>query len=264
MGPPHGEGYTYIINGDTIINTLTFHKLYIPYVDIVLDTMGTLHQPGYQGCIRHDSLSRKVYYIEPGDTNERILYDFNLNVGDAYSGYMRCFLYSNDTVQIVDSVLIGNSYRKHWTIGQVMNPLFGYSVIEGIGYEGGLLESTAGYILDGPRINLNCFSEDNQTLYPDTSFPCIIINAVKPFSPGNILASISPNPFHSSSLLQVSPGFEKAQMKIFNSLGLPVREETILNQRTFTLYRNELSNGIYFLQLINDSGEMITGKLIVE
>ncbi|MBK6397641.1 MAG: hypothetical protein IPF75_05100 [Bacteroidetes bacterium] len=47
-----------------------------------------------------------------------MLYDFNLEVGDTVHGYLGSWLFSNnlDTVTAIDSILVGNSYRKRWSI----------------------------------------------------------------------------------------------------------------------------------------------------
>jgi hypothetical protein len=52
-------------------------------------------------------------------------------------------------------------------------------------------------------------------------------------------------------------------MKIYNTLGVFVREE-IINDRSATTNRNSLENGIYFYRLINDKGEVTRGKFIVD
>jgi hypothetical protein len=75
---------------------------------------------------------------------------------------------------------------------------------------------------------------------------------------------IYPNPFHAFATLQISSQFENAQLKIYNSLGLIVRTEKMFRQTSHSLYRNELSNGLYFIQLINDKGNVANSKFIVE
>ncbi len=76
--------------------------------------------------------------------------------------------------------------------------------------------------------------------------------------------SIFPNPFHSSALLHVSSAFEKAVLTIYDTHGAIVSTQRISNKNNLTLNRELLSNGIYFLQLSNDKGLIITRKFMIE
>lgn len=262
---PLHQQYSYTIIGDTIISAFTYHKIYTPYVENFGDTTNCsgIHLAGYKGCIRQDTLNRKVYFISPNENIEKLLYDFSLQVGDTVKNFAPwgCSEYGL-TVYAIDSILIQSSYRKLWVVGtpgMIVVP----DIIEGIGYGSGLLDVLCNDPL-GWNQRLLCFQQNGQTLFPDTTTQCAIIDAVKNIPKKNISVNSSPNPFHSSSLLQVSSEFVNAKLNIYNSLGAIVREEGMLNQETFVLKRNELHNGIYFMQLINDRGQMITEKLIVE
>ena len=71
------------INGDKIIGTHTYHKIY---------TTGqhTNWCPSYSGyyynacncALRQDSLQKKVFQYSSTYSKDTLLYDFNLNVGD--------------------------------------------------------------------------------------------------------------------------------------------------------------------------------------
>ncbi|HLG35855.1 MAG TPA: kelch repeat-containing protein [Bacteroidia bacterium] len=76
--------------------------------------------------------------------------------------------------------------------------------------------------------------------------------------------SIYPNPFHTSCILQISSEFSNSELKIYNTLALLVRTEKVFRQTSHNLYRNELANGIYFLQLINENGKIANRKCIIE
>src|SRR4051812_17318900 len=74
------ENFSYIFIGDTVINTRTYHQLFIPFVQKT-DTctmIGWHTSPGYAGCIRQDTVGKKVFFIAPGSSSEYVLYDFNL------------------------------------------------------------------------------------------------------------------------------------------------------------------------------------------
>jgi hypothetical protein len=53
-------------------------------------------------------------------------------------------------------------------------------------------------------------------------------------------------------------------MRIYNPIGLLVREDRILNGEKYILNRGELGNGIYFLQVMNAKGQTANEKFIIE
>lgn len=131
---------TYALHGDTVIGNLTYKKLCMK--------TGSVEQPVYQyyGAIREQN--KQVYYIGSGyygypqqagrermrrmkdclfsglyDSQETLLYDFNARMGD----YVQ-WGYEYSQIVAVDSVLVGNSYRRrlHLSYDNDM-------IIEGIG-----------------------------------------------------------------------------------------------------------------------------------
>lgn len=78
------------------------------------------------------------------------------------------------------------------------------------------------------------------------------------------LVTISPNPFHSSCILQFGLDFEDATITIYNELGLNVRNEKLSKQASYQLNRNELPIGMYYIQFLNDKGQVANMKFIIE
>jgi large repetitive protein len=75
--------------------------------------------------------------------------------------------------------------------------------------------------------------------------------------------SLSPNPFFSSSILQGDKVFTNATLTLYNTLGQQVRQVNNINGRTLNLLRDNLSSGIYFLQLKQENQTIGTDKLII-
>ncbi len=83
---------------------------------------------------------------------------------------------------------------------------------------------------------------------------------------------ISPNPFHSAARLQFSvpssiPMKSEAQnytLKIFNSLGVFVREEVMASETSYILHRNLLFQGLYLFELSSDHGLYARGKFVID
>jgi hypothetical protein len=79
---------------------------------------------------------------------------------------------------------------------------------------------------------------------------------------------ITPNPFHTSALLQI-PGLnadtQNCTLDIYDCVGELVRSEVFKNQPTKIIYRNDLPAGLYFYELRTDSYKQVgNGKLVIE
>ncbi|MEO8086660.1 MAG: T9SS type A sorting domain-containing protein [Bacteroidota bacterium] len=83
---------------------------------------------------------------------------------------------------------------------------------------------------------------------------------------------LAPNPFHATATLSiiVQNALVDCQLKIYNTLGVLVREEKRLNispdsHGDYTLQRDGLNDGLYFYELRADNYEHISsGKFIIE
>jgi hypothetical protein len=262
-GSTHAN-YSIIISGDTIINNTQYKKLYIPAVD--LNMSGTCNEPngGYKGAIRQDTTNRKVYIIPPVSVSEVLLYDFSMQVGDTLKGYLTQWFFSPDTVQAIDSILIGNSYRKRW----VINYCYDFYLIEGIGSTYGLTEQSPGCILDCcPGIYLTCFKQDNQILYPDTATTCEIIT-VSVDEKENMEHGITIFPNPASDVLNISFNVEKpgdVALLLYNLLGQEtiflLSEKVNIGENNINVSVADMPDGIYFLKLLINEN-VITKKII--
>jgi hypothetical protein len=251
---PH-EYFSYAIIGDTVINSFTYHKWYIPYV-VYADNCDSTNVAGYVGAFRNEIPSKKVYYINSGSNTEEVLYDFNITVGDTIK---RCGINQPYTMKVFteDSVLVGGNYRKKWQAFSITGGSI--DIIEGIG--GTLDPINYCGVIDLPENNLICFSHNGNINYPNVS-PCNIISTINS-NVVELYATLSPNPFHFSTLLTLSKDFINAEFKIYNTFGEQVRQQKIISQTT-TINRDGLSDGIYLFQMINNKGNLTTGKFVIE
>ena len=82
-------------------------------------------------------------------------------------------------------------------------------------------------------------------------------------NPSNEIISVTlfPNPFHVSAVLRTNR--MSREFKIYNSLGILVRSESLNNESTI-INRGSLADGIYFYQLITNDRQMTTGKFVIE
>jgi hypothetical protein len=255
----YNEWYSYEITGDTVINTVTYHKLNIPFV-LQSDTSYPLWtSSGYRGCIRQDTASRKVYIVPPSQSAEQLLYDFNLNVSDTVKGYLA----NNCTsmpylvrVDNIDSILINGDYRKRWRLYSLIYGPTAY-FIEGIGSTSGLLETVCGYI--DVQVNLVCFKQNDTTLYPNASTGCNTITAVNNITTNKNGLIIYPNPAHNK--LNIECKMKNAELKMYDITGRMVREEKI--HSPLSTFNFQLSRGVYFVR-VSDGERVSVQKLVVE
>lgn len=249
----YGCPYSYTFNGDTLINTIVYKKL--------------LSTSSYSGAIRQDTNTQRVYYVPKNYSNEYLLYDFSINVGDTITSYVDpgVIVPCHNTVFSIDSIYIGNKYRKRLRLS---SDCWIGSWIEGVGSEAGLLEPWAG----GPAsYQLWCFEYNGKVLYPlpDTIYSScdstlLFVNEQ------NILnqrvVNISPNPFSNEAIIFLNQPFLKQTFSItvFSLLGKEIIKIKLISSET-KIERGHLPSGIYFYKVQNENGSMQeTGKIIIQ
>ncbi len=264
----YDENYSITFSGDTIINSTAYHKLVAPKIKYFSHSGANGYSTGwdsgyYAGSIRQDTALRTVYFVPPNDSIEWLLYDFNLEVGDTLKGYLVDGSPIPYIVQVVDSELIDNTYRKIW--GGLGNPIY---IIEGIGaIFNGLIEK---FVDMNPvysqRYTIQCFAQMDSTIYPESAsgLTCELITNTYEKNKQTSSIALTPNPFSTYATVQLSPQFSNSEMYIYNQLGVLVDNEKIIQELTHHFNRKNLTSGIYFMQFMNNKGEAATLKFVVE
>jgi uncharacterized delta-60 repeat protein len=75
--------------------------------------------------------------------------------------------------------------------------------------------------------------------------------------------SIYPNPFSKATTLKTDNIFENATFIVYNTLGEQVRKIDNISGQTFTFYRDNLDEGIYFYHLKENNKMLSVDKLII-
>ncbi len=262
--------YSYSITGDTIINSITYHKIWkqgksmlmvdnTPSPIPLCTNQLTSTYSYYAGAIREVLPQKKIYFILPSSTVDSLLYDFTLNVGDTIKGYFNPNV-APIVVESIDSILIGTQYRKRWNIPSVCG--WGGAtprVIEGIGSVFGLLELPCG-IEKNVRI-LECFSQNNQTLYPtyDVANGCVLITSIKE-NEKFVSISIYPNPNNGKFQLKLM-NQKSVTLEITDILGNTILKSEIKNE-TIDIDLSGQSDGIYFVKTIDSKGSFVVKKIV--
>jgi len=173
----------YTLRGDTIINNVSYKK--------VCMIVGTAGNPVYVGVGGLRESNKQIFYVGQGylvdanitndqqriknikdcgvstvnsnSGNETLLYDFNAHEGDRVQ-----WGYESGTIEKIDSILIGHSYRKAYH--------FKYSnetVIEGIG---NINSGLFGWVTPIPMCGGSwswefiCFSQNGEALYLNPAY----------------------------------------------------------------------------------------------
>ena len=249
--------YSISYSGDTLINSFSYHKLTIPFFQTPFSACGpsTILSNIYKGAIRKDTVLNKVFIVPPSDTAEQLLYDFTLQVGDTIKGYLEQFAVPIDTVETIDSVLVGNSYRKRWNV----NLGYNIEIIEGVGSTYGLVEQSPGNNVDWSEFTLTCFKQDGQPLFPSTTTNCLLISNLDETNLKVIQIKVFPNPSLGTFVIE-NNGNEIKDVRITDRLGIIVFEQYDFFQSLINV--EKLTSGIYFLSVvIGDERKMI--KIII-
>lgn len=254
------DDYSIIIPGDTTINSTTYHKLFIPYIQHSPASCPASETAGYKGGIREDVVSKKVYIIPPSGSSEQLLYDFSMQVGDTLKGYLTNGWSIPHKVTSIDSVLVGSSYRKRWTVTAMSSTYpSAFKIIEGVGSHYGLLKVLTGGVSDYPNINIVCFKQNGQPLYPSNATICNLITSVNSYSSTTDQIKISPNPANDQLSITMTTD-EAIIVSIYDLTGKKVLRSTFnKSQQEFNV--SKLNEGVYTIEI--EIGTQVVNKKIV-
>ena len=247
--------YQYLMEGDTIINEKTYKKIYTQNIDFTGDLI-------YLGGLREDTLKQIFFFPHeaiypdppptgglsfPNDTSEHLLYTFNnLSVG-----MILPINVGNTVIEVVgiDSILIGNEYRKRYQIDNSSLASQEYW-IEGIG---STLELFSPFTWDFEWSNyVLCFT-DSITYYINSPYGEDSCHYELPTSINEfetIKLIVYPNP--ADDIIRIS-GIDETgpqTVEIYNTLAQLVLSQTFNSFDSEIDVRN-LKPGLYFVKQIS-------------
>lgn len=253
------------LTGDTTINNLAYKKLHrhIKETDMQGNGggIGNIVYFDYSTeYIRFDSLSKEVFYISDLNPIERLLYNFNLNIGDTVPND------SGIAPLIIDSIenisLFGYVAKKYFLITDTsqagINPE--QYIIEGIGGSNGLtiLQPHEGFILSSYIVtDLLCFQLNND-VYP-TGSVCDVFTRIKENDKNKFSVTVFPNPFQKSFHLNLSSPEKSMTFKIFDILGKEIYTKLIFDKEEINDFT---PSGLFFWKLMKKEELISSGKLL--
>jgi len=223
------------------------------YIEVYVASQGN---SSVVGAIREDTVQKKIYFHN--GTNEIVLYDFSLDVGDTinYSTNLNYNLDYYKVVDYIDSTLVSGQYRKTWYL---TNSYMGMPDIwiEGIGsvYRYGLLyPNDPDIVMDASIPYFGCFSHGTVIYINGNNCigtcPCTYwLVQVEEINEINEDITMFPNPAKNRITVEFSN-----DIGAYNSIeflacnGKLIRKIEISSDR-IEIDIKELNNGIYFIRL---------------
>jgi hypothetical protein len=254
------KDFEYRLVGDTIINSKEYHKLNISggseWLTCKSAPSFTLQKyDSIAGFIREDGAHR-IYYCNPGKKiGDTLLYDFNLKVGDILPDTYINKRSKGNRVLKIDSVLVGNTYRKEYVISADSVKPFA-RLIEGVGSTLGLLEPIKVPFEAG--CSLNCYSNGDITANPG-------LNNASMANSTALLKVYADKAYEMFTITYNLPqGYKDALLKIYNIRGELMNIKPVSKGEspvTDNVYN--LLDGIYYYTLSANNKVLASYKFIV-
>jgi hypothetical protein len=239
----------YKFTNDTVINSIVYKNLSI--IDTVFNNSYVV------GQMREDTSQKKVYWHET--TQDEILYDFSLGVGDTLHNAINPFGVPCADM-IVDSILTNNIMgvnRRQWYFNTTT--LHGVeSWIEGIGNISGIRHNLISCTIDYDAVLL-CYKENGVLNYFNPIFNSCYFSTLDIKS--DLLSNdfeLFPNPSHSDVTIQFSNSFARKIIirNLLNEIELQVESSD-------PTYKIKLNKPGFYTVTIVDRNNFITKKLLM-
>lgn len=149
------EIYEYYIEGDTLINSQSYYKVYksgVTYYDTPF-----YYERIYVGALR--DYDNKFFYVKKDEPTEVQLFDFNLEPGDT----IESLIGNGKIINFIDTLPDGRKRMEQRGICVVSCPVI--QIIEGIGHAGGIMKDPPDSHVGFAGHNLLCYFENEELVY---------------------------------------------------------------------------------------------------
>ena len=238
---------TYQFYGDTIIESLTYKKLYRSNEANPLNwTLDSFMREN----------DKKVWYKHFSDDNEILMYDYSLEVGDSILDY------SGTTYLIIDSTgyeTIGQDERKKYYLSSIDMPDYYHETwIDGIGSNKGICWAGSVLLVGGWSWFL-CLSENGELVYMNPNYnSCYLITEITETELPNI--NIYPNPSGEKMRIDYNRSFSIESIMVTNINGQLIKT---FDSKKSELDISDIPSGLYFLKISFENGSL-TKKIIID
>jgi len=220
-----------------------------------INTLGAFREAG-----------NRVYWLAPDSTNEHILYDFNLTVGqtisnviyvDGFAFYEFPFIYLSGTLTVsaVSTVVVNGTNRKKIEFAGSTA-----AWIEGVGNTNGFLLNNEAIINDY-ELELKCMTVGGNAVYPIAGTGTCQFNVGIEDENINSTVIISPNPSTGDFYVNMEGVTGSMDVQITDLNGKTVAH--IENHDGQKSISTNLKSGAYIIRA-TVNGKVTTSKLIIE
>lgn len=235
-----GNTELFVFNGDTMISTHLYQKIYISY-----DSLKNL---SYEGALREQD--NKVFYVLPNSTNEGLLYDFDPQIGQSLQ-FLNRFAFGNEyataSVTVIDTLFISGISRKRILLTDEYQQTETW--IEGVGSLSGPLHSCYWQNIVCPSWELLCMHNNNQSIYTNEWYNSCYYSFVdqKEYTDPQSIR-LFPNPVTKGSDMILKVEEEIQGIEIYTLDGKIIQRIHTVPEGNLSIQTNGLSPGIYVLR----------------
>jgi len=240
----------YFLRGDTSLGEVIHQKVYSsmrirdPY-----QGTWTYDWLGYYGAVYSDNEADKVYWRTASASNDTLLYDFNLNVGDPLPASFVYDPQSSGTIYIdnIDTIEENgvNIVRYHMD-----NAGWGEEyLLHGLGSTLGLLEPIFPFFEIGS--DMLCFKNyTDSIIFEPLEGNCDIFTGINDLPYAESIIGAYPNPANDNLYIDNATG---SHVQLFSAAGLLISESEITSGHSELSLTGRLE-GIYYLRFEKDRG----------
>ncbi len=212
--------------------------------------------------MREDTVNKKVYVYD-NYRGEGLIYDFGVNEGDTVSLFNSVMCYDTCKILItdIDSVLIGNQYRKKFNFDILINQAcFQLSnlFIEGIGYEYGIY-NIGGSSIGGFMPRLVCYYENDTLKYTNPYYGSCFTTTVGVENTDEQESITFEN--LSNNALKIIAKEDIKEIAIFDITGQKLYYNNF-STNELILNLNNYPAGLYFIKVLMESNRLVNKKTL--
>ena len=271
---------SYYYGADTVFHGMTYKPILTSRYLGAFCSMSD--GPPYGFYVREDTDANMVYFtLRDGfsDTDEHILYNYNLNAGDTIT-YWQYGSPQLDSVTSIDSVFISGVSHKVFYIQTTSLPTpFVYTIVEGIGSAEDPLapawtstcfeyfEALVCFAQDATYPLVNVPVETCEPGYPVDTFRngagCLSLNIhnSKPPEPPTIV----PNPANDQiNVTSDQPFAPNTFISVYDMTGRSILHIRAERQNTVTVNTSEWADGLYMVIIPDNNGILKKEKIVVQ
>lgn len=264
------EGWSYFVVGDTVVNSITYNKIYKNGWYTLYWGSQLINAYSYDSTLAFllRQQGHKIYYYDYGFQADTLWVDYGLQIGDTIQGKM-----AGSFTAYVDSIdtltLYGEPHRRLF-----LNQFSGGTgnvpqLIEGIGYFNDNNSNSGSFSHLSPDgfgvgYKLSCYAKNDSTVYSRISQPCTFNSYIEGLSVDEKeLAKIQlfPNPSADRVNIESSEPIEKVIIYALN--GKEIQQMPFLSKSAGSICVDELKPGIYICKIVSINGRSFVEKLII-